>query len=86
MKKVVICLIFGFIFKLFSFLKIQPKKKKKEKKKRRKQLSKAELLYDENEDDKNEEWIQENYQKKGVTDAILSCPGCFSTVCFDCQQ
>ena len=36
-------------------------------------------------DGRDEEWVDE--QRKGrKTDAILSCPGCFTTCCIDCQQ
>lgn len=43
------------------------------------------ILYDPDADDEDERWVQE--QRKGhLTDAILSCPGCFTTLCIDCQQ
>lgn len=42
-------------------------------------------LYDDKLDDKDLEWV--NKQRSGrKTDAILACPGCFTTVCIDCQQ
>ena len=41
-----------------------------------------ELFYDSNLDDKDEKFIR----KRNNTDAILSCPACFSTVCTQCQQ
>lgn len=47
--------------------------------------SNDDLLYDPDADDEDEKWAQE--QRQGhVTDAILSCPGCFTTLCIDCQQ
>ncbi len=42
-------------------------------------------LYDPDADDKDLEWVHK--QRKGrKTDAILSCPCCFTTLCIDCQQ
>lgn len=36
-------------------------------------------------DDADEAWAAQ--QRSGrTTDAILSCPGCFTTLCIDCQQ
>jgi hypothetical protein len=44
-----------------------------------------EMLFDPDEDDDNERVLQS--QRHGHTsDALLSCPGCFTTVCVDCQQ
>eukprot|EP00879_Flechtneria_rotunda_P003884 GHRR01004124.1.p1 GENE.GHRR01004124.1~~GHRR01004124.1.p1 ORF type:complete len:184 (+),score=30.80 GHRR01004124.1:611-1162(+) len=43
------------------------------------------LLYDPNADDEDEQWAKQ--QRNGrQTDAILSCPGCFTTLSVDCQQ
>eukprot|EP00877_Chromochloris_zofingiensis_P005083 jgi/Chrzof1/14576/Cz09g08040.t1 len=42
-------------------------------------------LYDPDADDKDEQWVQATRQGR-QSDAILSCPGCFTTICLDCQQ
>ncbi|KAI8888219.1 hypothetical protein K501DRAFT_282927 [Backusella circina FSU 941] len=69
--------------------KVVPKKKQK------KILSNDELLYDPEEDDKDEEWVSNEIEKdaSGVdgplddkTDAILTCPMCFTTLCYSCQR
>lgn len=57
-------------------------------------IDEGENLYDPEEDDKNAAWLQKSrrkYQVKGETkpptsDAILNCPGCFTTLCHDCQR
>ncbi|KAL9420332.1 hypothetical protein AB3S75_037998 [Citrus x aurantiifolia] len=42
-------------------------------------------FYDPNLDDKDESWVRR--ERKGRTsDAVLSCPACFTTVCLDCQR
>lgn len=42
-------------------------------------------FYDSNIDDKDELWVHK--QRKGrSTDALLSCPACFTTLCLDCQR
>lgn len=42
-------------------------------------------FYDPNLDDKDEIWVSK--QRRGNTsDAVLSCPACFSTLCLDCQR
>ncbi|KAG0493715.1 hypothetical protein HPP92_004709 [Vanilla planifolia] len=42
-------------------------------------------FYDPLLDEKDEQWV--NKQRKGRTsDAVLSCPACFTTLCFDCQR
>ncbi|XP_020573082.1 E2F-associated phosphoprotein [Phalaenopsis equestris] len=42
-------------------------------------------FYDPLLDVKDEQWM--NKQRKGRTsDAVLSCPACFTTLCFDCQR
>ncbi|XP_062219746.1 uncharacterized protein LOC133919385 [Phragmites australis] len=42
-------------------------------------------FYDPNLDDADERWV--NRQRKGRTsDAVLSCPACFTTLCLDCQR
>ena len=42
-------------------------------------------LYDSEADDKDQEWMQKQRQGRH-SDAILSCPGCLTTVCIDCQR
>ncbi|KAL7180772.1 hypothetical protein ACSBR1_039767 [Camellia fascicularis] len=42
-------------------------------------------FYDSNLDDKDELWVQK--QRKGhYSDAVLSCPACFTTLCLECQR
>ena len=41
--------------------------------------------YDSDADDKDQEWVQKQRQGRR-SDAILSCPGCLTTVCIDCQR
>ncbi|KAJ2724761.1 hypothetical protein GGI07_001722 [Coemansia sp. Benny D115] len=41
-------------------------------------------LYDEKADEADTAWMQAAHP--GTTDAILSCPCCFTQVCFVCQQ
>lgn len=42
-------------------------------------------FYDPDLDDKDAAWVRR--QRGGrESDAILSCPGCLTTVCLDCQQ
>lgn len=49
------------------------------------QQSEPPEFYDPEMDSKDEQWMVE--QRHGRrSDAILSCPGCLSTVCIDCQQ
>ncbi|XP_031102521.1 E2F-associated phosphoprotein [Ipomoea triloba] len=42
-------------------------------------------FYDSDLDDKDESWVR---KKRGgrTSDAILSCPACFTTLCLDCQR
>ena len=42
-------------------------------------------LYDPDADDADEAWMAQARLSKS-SDAILSCPGCFATVCVECQQ
>ncbi|ESW14759.1 hypothetical protein PHAVU_007G015100 [Phaseolus vulgaris] len=42
-------------------------------------------FYDPNLDDKNEQWIHKKRQGL-VSDAVLSCPACFTTLCLECQR
>jgi len=47
------------------------------------------LLYNMNEDDKNEKWVNQNLRKTASgrsTDAVLNCPCCFTPLCYDCQR
>ncbi|KAI3796220.1 hypothetical protein L1987_38886 [Smallanthus sonchifolius] len=42
-------------------------------------------FYDPNLDDKDQLWVQK--RKKGQSsDAVLSCPACFTTLCLECQR
>ncbi|KAK9051142.1 hypothetical protein SSX86_027768 [Deinandra increscens subsp. villosa] len=42
-------------------------------------------FYDPNLDDKDQLWVQK--KKKGqYSDAVLSCPACFTTLCLECQR
>lgn len=42
-------------------------------------------FYDSDIDDKDELWVQT--KRKGRTsDAVLSCPSCFTTLCLECQR
>lgn len=42
-------------------------------------------FYDPNLDDKDQLWVQK--RKKGqYSDAVLSCPACFTTLCLECQR
>ncbi|KAJ3680377.1 hypothetical protein LUZ60_016655 [Juncus effusus] len=41
-------------------------------------------LYDPNLDEVDELWVRK--QRKGGSDAVLSCPACFTTLCLDCQR
>jgi hypothetical protein len=41
-----------------------------------------ESLFDPDEDENNEKWIEETHG--GPTDAVLSCPGCFTQICYSC--
>ncbi|KAI8084640.1 E2F-associated phosphoprotein-domain-containing protein [Halteromyces radiatus] len=63
----------------------------------RKQLTNDELLYDPHQDEKDEAWVAAQIKQattyKGSkpdnvarTDAILSCPMCFSPLCYSCQR
>ncbi|WVY94564.1 hypothetical protein V8G54_033652 [Vigna mungo] len=42
-------------------------------------------FYDPDLDDKNEQWIHKKRQGR-VSDAVLSCPACFTTLCLECQR
>jgi len=57
------------------------------------------MLYDDDEDEVNEDWVVEHLmlgeekkingrkvKKARETDAVLSCPACFTILCCDCQQ
>ncbi|KAF9432531.1 hypothetical protein BGZ76_010663 [Entomortierella beljakovae] len=73
------------------------KKKKKTSKKNQSHptISDADLLYDPDQDDKDQEWLMKKIAANRPpgckaediwTDAILSCPMCLAQLCFDCQQ
>ncbi|KAK3848645.1 MAG: E2F-associated phosphoprotein-domain-containing protein [Linnemannia gamsii] len=58
-------------------------------------ISDADLLYDPDEDDRDENWLVKKISANRPpgcrpediwTDAILSCPMCLTQLCFDCQQ
>ncbi|KAK9091443.1 hypothetical protein Sjap_024620 [Stephania japonica] len=42
-------------------------------------------FYDPNLDDKDDLWAHKN-RRGHISDAILSCPACFTTLCIDCQS
>lgn len=42
-------------------------------------------FYDSDLDDKDESWVAKKRKGK-QTDAVLSCPACFTTVCLECQR
>ncbi|CAI5961190.1 unnamed protein product [Closterium sp. NIES-65] len=44
--------------------------------------------YDAEMDDRDERWMAKTRRRRGGrrSDAILSCPACLSSVCFDCQR
>eukprot|EP00249_Psilotum_nudum_P007493 c20603_g1_i2 orf=362-913(-) len=42
-------------------------------------------FYDSDLDDRDEAWV-ERRRKGRKSDAILSCPACFTTLCIDCQR
>ena len=70
------------------------------KKKKHRILSNDELLYNPQEDEENQQWVNShrfgNQQgSKGkrssqkaapASDAILNCPACMTTLCVDCQR
>ncbi|XP_072284357.1 E2F-associated phosphoprotein [Pyxicephalus adspersus] len=76
--------------------------KKQKKKHKHKVLTNDDLLYDPDEDDRDQEWVDtqrrryRNMQKKRQphtqqttlpnSDAILNCPACMTTLCLDCQR
>ncbi|KAL5543113.1 hypothetical protein UlMin_010823 [Ulmus minor] len=47
--------------------------------------SKKPEFYDTELDDKDESWVQKR-RKGRNSDAVLSCPACFTTLCLDCQR
>ncbi|OBZ87927.1 E2F-associated phosphoprotein [Choanephora cucurbitarum] len=65
-----------------------------EKKQKHKVLSNDELLYDPDMDDRDEAWVLKQIDQDASndkptdqkTDAILTCPMCFSTLCYSCQR
>ncbi|KAI8642576.1 E2F-associated phosphoprotein-domain-containing protein [Parasitella parasitica] len=72
-------------------------KNKKESNTQHKVISNDELLYDPDMDDRDEEWVAKQIHEDSMrlnedgplddkTDAILSCPMCFTTLCYSCQR
>ncbi|XP_041061304.1 E2F-associated phosphoprotein isoform X1 [Carcharodon carcharias] len=74
---------------------------KKKRKKRQKVLTNDELLYDPDQDDRDQAWVDR--QRRGyrglnnrsnqsktapvpTSDAVLNCPACMTTLCLDCQR
>jgi E2F-associated phosphoprotein len=57
-----------------------------------KEEEEQDLLYDQDADEEDEAYVYRSMRQGGRTnstnnsDAILQCPCCFQTVCFDCQQ
>ncbi|CAO3600744.1 unnamed protein product [Absidia cylindrospora] len=77
--------------------KVQDTKDPSDQQGRQERLTNDHLLYDPLGDEKDEAWVAEQINKavpKGSqtkdsvarTDAILSCPMCFSPLCFSCQR
>ncbi|KAF9107120.1 hypothetical protein BGX29_007337 [Mortierella sp. GBA35] len=73
----------------------EPTKPGKKSKKKHATISDADLLYDPDEDDRDENWLIKKISANRPpgcppediwTDAILSCPMCLTQLCFDCQQ
>ncbi|XP_062431916.1 E2F-associated phosphoprotein [Rhea pennata] len=75
--------------------------RKKRKHQQRRILSNDELLYDPEEDSRDQEWVDSQrrgyhnqrrvqQQQKPVavpnSDAVLNCPACMTTLCLDCQR
>ncbi|KAG0313456.1 hypothetical protein BGZ99_008862 [Dissophora globulifera] len=67
----------------------------KAKAKKRPALSDLDLLYDPDQDDRDQDWLVKKIAANRPkdcnpediwTDAILSCPMCLTHLCFDCQQ
>uniref|UniRef100_A0A3B5LB80 E2f-associated phosphoprotein n=1 Tax=Xiphophorus couchianus TaxID=32473 RepID=A0A3B5LB80_9TELE len=55
-------------------------------------LSNDELLYDPDEDDRDQAWVDARryqhvlFSAMKVSDAVLNCPACMTTLCLDCQR
>ncbi|CAI9612228.1 unnamed protein product, partial [Staurois parvus] len=71
----------------------------KKQRKRHKVLTNDDLLYDPDEDDRDQAWVdakrrgnrqmhgqQTKVQALPHSDAILNCPACMTTLCLDCQR
>lgn len=44
-------------------------------------------LYDEHADERDEKWVSRKHvDTVSGSDAVLSCPACFTIVCYDCQR
>ncbi|KAM8807120.1 EAPP protein, partial [Eudromia elegans] len=81
---------------------VAPDARKRRKHQQRRILSNDELLYDPEEDSRDQEWVdsqrrgyrnqsqvQQRQQKPRAvpnSDAVLNCPGCMTTLCLDCQR
>ncbi|KAI1320262.1 hypothetical protein EDD11_001477 [Mortierella claussenii] len=74
---------------------ISKKSKASKRQQKHRALSDAELLYDPEEDDRDQDWLIKKIAANRPpgcrpediwTDAILSCPMCLTQLCFDCQQ
>ncbi|KAI8368211.1 E2F-associated phosphoprotein-domain-containing protein [Radiomyces spectabilis] len=72
-----------------------PRTKGAQKKADRRVLSNEELLYDPDLDEQDEDWVakqiltaplEKQSEDTAKTDAILTCPLCFSPLCFNCQR
>lgn len=57
-------------------------------------VTNADLMYDPGKDERDEAWVRRERLKylpedmidSITSDATLACPGCFVTLCFDCQR
>lgn len=51
-------------------------------------LSEQDPLYEPSLDEENQTWVQKHFEQTQdlISDAVLSCPGCFTIVCFASQR
>ncbi|KAI8054199.1 E2F-associated phosphoprotein-domain-containing protein [Gilbertella persicaria] len=74
-----------------------PNQQKPKQQQKKRVLSNDELLYDPDMDDEDEAWVSkqiaqdssrtdQNIPIEAKTDAILTCPMCFTTLCYSCQR
>jgi hypothetical protein len=55
--------------------------------KKRPNFTNDELFYDPDMDDKDQDYVNKQLKTDNpLTDAILNCPGCMTTLCMDCQR